>query len=463
MPLQFRKGTAAQRTAATEIPAAGEPWFTYDDGQLYVGDGITPGGINIGSNASVNSLANVTTIEEATAAISGYSITSNVVTVTTALAHSYYQGLIVTIAGSSTASLNGTHTITAIPGVSSFSFALVGSDIATTATDGSVTPQIPNGNALIWNQAESRWEDGIPGMGLDDLTDVDTTSNVPTDGQYLVWDDTGGNWVPSTLSLGLDDLTDVDLTTSPPVTGELLIYNGTTSNFEPGTLSADDLSDIDTSTTAPSNGDVLTWNSTASNWLPAAPTGGGGGTTLLHTAFYYQVLTAPTSVVSGSDLLGKNLGQFLELTDVNTSSNAATGPRSAAFNPTLTGITFNASTGRLENIEQGRYLVNFDADIYINNPTPLFLTSPPRLYMEPLFFTTTTNAIYEPAAIWHGLLPYASYGSAQAAINYSVSFYFVTESATASNNIIEIYLDQDQGPAYYVDRAKIEIIKFGDI
>ena len=45
MPLQFRRGTDAQRTAVT--PAAGEPLWVTDTTKLYVGDGTTAGGIEI--------------------------------------------------------------------------------------------------------------------------------------------------------------------------------------------------------------------------------------------------------------------------------------------------------------------------------------------------------------------------------------------------------------------------------
>lgn len=45
MPLQFRRGTDAQRTAIT--PAAGEPIWVTDTTKLYVGDGTTAGGIEI--------------------------------------------------------------------------------------------------------------------------------------------------------------------------------------------------------------------------------------------------------------------------------------------------------------------------------------------------------------------------------------------------------------------------------
>ena len=43
MPIQFRRGTDAERTAVT--PAAGEPIWVTDTSELYVGDGATPGGV----------------------------------------------------------------------------------------------------------------------------------------------------------------------------------------------------------------------------------------------------------------------------------------------------------------------------------------------------------------------------------------------------------------------------------
>jgi hypothetical protein len=49
MPLQIRRGTNAERTGIT--PAAGEPIFTTDQQRLYVGDGVTAGGILVSSGA----------------------------------------------------------------------------------------------------------------------------------------------------------------------------------------------------------------------------------------------------------------------------------------------------------------------------------------------------------------------------------------------------------------------------
>ena len=54
MPLQFRRGTEAERAAMTQPLAAGEPLYITDEQKVYVGDGSTVGGILVTSNALSN-------------------------------------------------------------------------------------------------------------------------------------------------------------------------------------------------------------------------------------------------------------------------------------------------------------------------------------------------------------------------------------------------------------------------
>ncbi len=123
---------------------------------------------------------------------------------------------------------------------------------------------------------------------INDLTDVDTTTAAPTDGQALVWDNTNSEWVPGDVATDLgtssiDALSDVDTTTAAPTDGQALVWDNINSQWIPGSVAADigttsidALADVDTTTTAPTNDQVLAWNGT--NWVPAdAATGGGGG------------------------------------------------------------------------------------------------------------------------------------------------------------------------------------------
>ena len=46
----IKKGLNSDRTSI--IPTLGEPIYTTDTNELYIGDGVTPGGISVNSNAS---------------------------------------------------------------------------------------------------------------------------------------------------------------------------------------------------------------------------------------------------------------------------------------------------------------------------------------------------------------------------------------------------------------------------
>ena len=103
-----------------------------------------------------------------------------------------------------------------------------------------------------------------------------------TDGQALTTDGSGNlSWATPSAVGSIDDLSDVDTTTNAPSTGQGLVWDGTqwapgdVSDVDLATSSIDDLSDVDTTTTAPTNDQVLAWNGT--NWVPADQTGGGGG------------------------------------------------------------------------------------------------------------------------------------------------------------------------------------------
>jgi hypothetical protein len=114
----------------------------------------------------------------------------------------------------------------------------------------------------------------ISALSVDALSDVDTTSNAPTNGQALTWN--GTNWVPGAVaadisSTSIDALADVDTTSSAPTNGQALVWDG--SNFVPGSVAGDistssinALADVDTVTAAPTNGQALVWD--GSNFVP---------------------------------------------------------------------------------------------------------------------------------------------------------------------------------------------------
>ena len=58
MALQLRRGTDAERLTIT--PAEGEPVWTTDTTKLYVGNGVTAGGIAVAGNQNINTNSTVT-------------------------------------------------------------------------------------------------------------------------------------------------------------------------------------------------------------------------------------------------------------------------------------------------------------------------------------------------------------------------------------------------------------------
>jgi hypothetical protein len=140
-------------------------------------------------------------------------------------------------------------------------------DITTTAPT--------NGQALIWDNANSKF---IPGdsfsqsdfdtafalKSVGDLVDVDVTSIA--DGQVLAWSNANSRLEPATPVSAINDLSDVTITTV--TNGQLLKYNG--SAWVNTEIVISDLNDVDN--TAPTDGQVLKWDNANSYWAPADDT-----------------------------------------------------------------------------------------------------------------------------------------------------------------------------------------------
>jgi N4-gp56 family major capsid protein len=71
--------------------------------------------------------------------ITNVALTSNVVTITTAVAHGLGTGQIVTVAATTNTAVNGTYTIASVPSTTTFTYALTASNITSVADTGTVT------------------------------------------------------------------------------------------------------------------------------------------------------------------------------------------------------------------------------------------------------------------------------------------------------------------------------------
>jgi hypothetical protein len=109
---------------------------------------------------------------------------------------------------------------------------------------------------------------------INNLTDVDTATTAPTDGQSLVWNNANSEWEPGTVTASVTSINDIgDVTITAPVNGDdILSYNGTewVNVANPAPEVINDLNDVDTATFAPADGDILTWVAVANAWGPLA-------------------------------------------------------------------------------------------------------------------------------------------------------------------------------------------------
>ena len=429
------------------MPAAGEPLWLTDEENLYIGDGATQGGNLVGGANDLQDLTSVRLISESIGTIESYSVATNVATVDLALNHDYSVGLEIVISDATATDINGTHTILSIPTGSQFTFSLTTADIASTVTDGTVTPNIPDGNVLAWSDANSRWENVSPNAGLEILNDTS-----PQLGGNL---DTNGNDIVST---GTNDI-DFD-----PAVGQNVVFRGNATdgsgrivlNCEqnthaitiqgPAHAAAANYTLILPTTDGDAGQYLITDGSGNLSWQTPS-------SELLYTRFRYNSAGTPGSVSAGSQLLGVDaaLGSWSEMTFANNATNG-TNIGSADFNPTLTGI--NTTTGIFDNIPVGVYRIDVALQLTINNLAT-------NSYLRYNHLVQARNGATVISAIGQDF-NFTTTGTAPGSavtqdVKYSLTVHL--ESTTLANNDVRILLDQDQGPDYFCSVGFITFTK----
>ena len=474
MALQFRRGTAADVTSNSFAPAIGEPLYVTDEQQLYIGDGVTEKGIAVGGVSDLSGLSSVSLITENIGTISSYSVTSNVVTVTLALGQGYSVGLIVAISGTNVSALNTTHTITAIPAANQFSFALTTPDVANTSISGSVTPAIPDGDVLYWDNAAGSWENHT--LDLNDLSDVNLTTPAASGnvlkhngtefvaGSADVVDDTtpqlGGN-----LDVNGNDIVSTsngNISVAPDGTGELTIKGNATGGSGKITLNCE-VNTHGVTIQGPPHSAAATYTLTLPNNDGDADqflqTDGSGVLsfavpTQKYTKFQFNLAAAPTGAVATSQIVGQEatLGSWSELTFANTATNG-TGP-STGFDPTLSGITH--SSGDFVGFEAGVYKVDVSLEVIIAG---LANNSYNRYDHEirPLNDTTQLPGVTQD----FNFTCNATAPTGNTTQRIAMSLVVHLENATAANNKIQFHLNSDQSNNYYCNSALATFTKIG--
>lgn len=233
MPLQLRKGTEAERTSGTFIPVVGEPIYTVDTKQLYIGDGITPGGASVVAGVALEDINNVTLNSENAASILEVSVTSNVVTIRCASDHGFSTGDLISITLTTNTQLNGNYVITVGALTNTFTYELTTPDVVLVVDAGVAQEVTTDGSVLTWSATENAWVNLPPVTSVAALEDVSLTGLA--DGEILVYNSTSEVWENGPVATTLEALSDVTVTT--PATGEVLVYDETSSSWQNQTLS----------------------------------------------------------------------------------------------------------------------------------------------------------------------------------------------------------------------------------
>lgn len=203
---------------------------------------------------------------------------------------------------------------------------LVGGINDLTDVDTATTPPT-DGQVLKWNNTNSEWEPGDAAANVTDLTD--TVISAPQNGQALVY--SGGNWINDNIAASLGELTDVSV--GGAVAGQNLQYNG--SNWVNTTFnrSIDELSDVDTTTSGPSSNQTLLWNGV--DWIPGDPGLAGGTVSFGSVSQVSETQTAASGAATFS-----SIGQSGVLVDASSDIEAW-----VVLYPTAAARTADASRG----------------------------------------------------------------------------------------------------------------------
>jgi len=274
--------------------------------------------------------------------------------------------------------------------------ALFSVSTATASGGGSLSYDNTTGAFTFTPPALSSYLTSIGSLSIDALSDVNTTTTAPTNGQALVWN--GTTWVPGSVAApgGGGSTTFVGLTDTPSAftgNGDYFVKVNSAATAlvftaDPGYLtgssSIDALNDVDTTTVAPQNGQGLVWNGT--KWVPSAipslgsfsiTTGSasGGGSLSYNTG---------TGVFSFAPA---DLSSFVNRSSFSVSSATASGSGALSYNnttgaftftpPDLSGFVTSSSAITLSSFSVSSATASGSGTLSYNNTTGAFTFTPP--------------------------------------------------------------------------------------
>ena len=444
MALQFRRGTAANRTANNFTPVVGEPIYETDTKKLFIGDGSTVGGVNVNSAFEVSELADVTLTSETITNPDTYSVTSNVLTLVFDAGHPFTANQSISIASSSVTALNGSYTVTSVTATNVVVPITGVADTSSTSLTANVSPNIIDGHILVWDASNSYWKNVAPFSNVVEDTTPQLGGNLDVNGNDIV--SAGSNDISFDPAVGQNVVIKGNATDGA---GKLVLNceqnsHGITIKGPPHSAAA-----TYTLTLPNNDGDADQFLQTDGSGVLsfAVPT-------QKYTKFQFNLAAAPTGAVATSQIVGQEatLGTWSEVTFANTATNGI-GP-STGFDPTLTGITH--SSGDFVGFEAGVYKVDVSLEVIIAG---LANNSYNRYDHEirPLSDTTQLPGVTQD----FNFTCNATAPTGNTTQSIAMSLIVHLENATAANNQIQFHLNSDQSNNYYCNSALATFTKIG--
>lgn len=260
MALQLRRGTDAERRGF--VFAIGELVYAVDTQDLYVGDGATPGGIQV---SGIDRLTDITDVQVGSYPQIAIALvacnSSGVLTINTLSQHDLTPGQFVDVNADGNTLVNGTFEVTATP--DPYEVILDGPlvTVSQTADSGFIQRKgadTPDRSIIIYNSATDTWV--ASELSLGQMGDTDFTGITLGQNDRLAYDTATQKW--TVVDGDLDSLNDVTLTSVS--VDDLLLYDG--SQFVNIPHLVENVADIDVRELADQQ--ALLYDAPSQTWRP---------------------------------------------------------------------------------------------------------------------------------------------------------------------------------------------------
>ena len=275
----------------------------------------------------------------------------------------------------------------------------------------------------------------VNGVKLANNSFTATTGNsVVLDNSTLLGDDVEiVNFGMSSASI--DDLTDVDLTTNAPANGQALIYVSANSKWEPGSVASSyGDSDVDThlNQSTASTDQVLSWDGSDYAWVDQSAGGSSGASTPALTDYEFTATANQTSFAA--TYIPGSVQVFLNGVKLaNTEFTATSGTSIVLGSNTASGDTISVSKiGGSSNLTVANASASSTGSISYDSGSEVLTYTPPDLsgYQSTLVSNTNIKTINGNSVLGSGNITISSGGGVAGTLGSLTKSFANNESAT---------------------------------